>query len=39
MERAAPAVRYEIATRREMHMRAGWAATILAFVMAIIGIV
>jgi len=39
MERAAPAVRYEFATRREMHMRAGWAATILAFVMAIIGIV
>jgi quinoprotein glucose dehydrogenase len=39
MERAARTVRYGSATRQEIAMRGGWAATILAIVMAIIGIV
>src|SRR5690349_22613140 len=39
MERAAFAVRYRCATPGRTIMRAGWAATLLSFVMALIGIV
>src|SRR5690242_18434454 len=39
MERRGSTTRFALATLRETHMRAGWAGTILSFVMAIIGVV